>query len=66
MIFFSHEITCMSTNKKKSFCAHCKVHGHGTARYWKLHPELRSKKGKEIMLHNAKEKKGGKEDSPKS
>ena len=40
------------------------MHGHDTERCWKLHPELRSKKGKEIMLHNAREKIGGKEDSP--
>jgi len=63
--FLSDERTSMSTNKK-FFCPHCKVHGHDTEQCWKLYLELRSKKGKEIMLHNASETKGGKEDSPQS
>ena len=28
--FLLHEGTSMSANKKKFFCAHCKVHGHDT------------------------------------
>jgi len=62
----SHERTSMSTNKRKFFYTHCKLHGHDIERCWKLHLELRSKKGKEILLHNARETSGGKEDLQQS
>lgn len=47
--FLSHERTSMLANRKNFLGSHCKVHGHYTKRCWKLHLELCSKKGKEIM-----------------
>ena len=57
-----YERNSLSANKRKLFCTHCKMHGHGNERCWKLHPKLRSKKGKEIVKQNAREERGGKED----
>ena len=62
----SHERTSLSERKRKFFCTHCKMHGNETERCWKLHPELRSKKGKDLVQPNAREERGGKEDSQQS
>ena len=59
----SHLRNSLSTSKRKFYCTHCEMHGHGNERCWKLHPKLHSKKGKEIVQPNAREARGGKEDS---
>lgn len=59
----SHERTSMWENKRKFLCTHCKMHGHNIEQCSKLHPKILSNKGKEIVLHNAREIRGGKENS---
>ena len=38
--------TSLSLSKRKYFCTHYKMHGHGNDRCWKLHLEICSMKGK--------------------
>ena len=62
----SQERTSMSVNMKKFLCVHCQVHGHDIECCWKLHPELRSRKGKRVMSHDSRETKGSKNGSSQS
>ena len=57
---FSHERNSLSTNNRKLFCTHWKMHGHGNERCWKFHQKFCSNKGKEIVKPNAREERGGK------